>query len=84
MWYINKKDFIFWFQDIEFTRMLKKIKLPDSGGLEAAAADFGAQRAAIIASAPPAIPAQSFGGNDLQNVKSKEVSKDDDDEDELC
>ena len=34
--------------DIEFTRMLKKITLPDSGGLQAAAADFGAKRAAII------------------------------------
>jgi len=28
--------------------MVKKIKLPDSGGLEAAAANFGAQRAAEI------------------------------------
>jgi hypothetical protein len=34
--------------DIEFTRMLKKIKLPDSGGLQAAAADFGAKRAAAM------------------------------------
>jgi hypothetical protein len=33
--------------------MLKKIKLPDSGDLEAAAADFGAQRAAILASEAP-------------------------------
>jgi hypothetical protein len=39
--------------DIEFTRMVKKIKLPDSGDLEAAAANFGAQRAAILASATP-------------------------------
>ena len=39
--------------DIEFTRMVKKIKLPDSGDLEAAAANFGAQRAAILASAAP-------------------------------
>lgn len=35
--------------DIEITRMIKKIKLPDSDGLQAAAARFGAQRAAAMA-----------------------------------
>jgi len=37
--------------DVEITRMLKKIKLPDSEGLQAAAARFGAQRAAALAKA---------------------------------
>ncbi len=35
--------------DVEITKMLKKIKLPpESGGLQAAAAQFGAQREAAM------------------------------------
>lgn len=41
--------------DVEFTRMIKDIKLPEGEGLEAAAANFGAQRAAVAA--PAAEPA---------------------------
>jgi len=59
--------------DIEFTRMLKKIKLPDSGGLQAAAADFGAKRAAAI---------NLTSG--ISSVREVFPIKDNDDEDDLC
>ena len=73
--------------DIEFTRMIKKIKLPDTGGLEAAAADFGAQRAAMMASAAPKpLPEAEPEPDVVEEQKHLEtkVEADDDDEDELC
>lgn len=53
--------------DVEFTIMARDIKLPEGGsGLEAAAAAYGAQRAAATApSGPPqapAAPAEASGG----------------------
>jgi len=60
--------------DVEITRMFKKIKLPDSNGLEAAAAKFGAQRAAAISAA-----AAVDNNNDLLD---EEVPVDE--EDQLC
>ena len=68
--------------EIEFTRMIKKIKLPDSGGLEAAAADFGAQRVAIIASATPE-PTLKKVEPEVNEVEKLE-KKDDEDDEELC
>jgi outer membrane biosynthesis protein TonB len=74
--------------DIEFTRMIKKIKLPDTGGLEAAAADFGAQRAAMMASAAPKpAPEPEPEVDVVEEQKKLETKADadaDDDEDELC
>ena len=71
--------------EIEFTRMIKKIKLPDSGGLEAAAADFGAQRAAIIASTAPK-PTFMDVEQEVDEVTEQEKleKKDEDEEEELC
>ncbi len=68
-------------------RMIKKIKLPDSGGLEAAAADFGAQRAAIIASAAPAavVEPEPEPEVDVFAEQKKLETKDEEEEDEeLC
>lgn len=72
--------------DIEFTRMIKKIKLPDSGGLEAAAADFGAQRAAVIASAvpKPKVEEPEPEVDVVTDQKKLETREDEDEEDELC
>lgn len=67
--------------DIEFTRMLKKIKLPDSADLEAAAANFGAQRAAALAAAPPPPTAADDGP---EAVVEEQKKLEEEDEDELC
>ena len=63
--------------------MLKKIKLPDSDGLEAAAADFGAQRSAVLASAPPPVaPAAPVKGPEVAEEQKKLETEED--EEELC
>ena len=76
--------------EIEFTRMIKKIKLPDADGLEAAAADFGAQRAAVMASAAPPKPEPEPEPQpepdvleEQKELEAKDANNDDDD-DELC
>ena len=81
--------------DIDFARLAKSIVLPDSAGLEAAAAKLGAERAAVaekekaaaIAAkaatssiAPPEVVAQEE--RSLEQEKSHD--HEDDEEDDLC
>jgi len=78
--------------DIDFARLAKQIVLPDSAGLEAAAAKLGAERAAVAkkekedaAAAPTPIVSSSVDTPEevIEQQKTLE-EEEEDDEDDLC
>lgn len=75
--------------DIDYARLAKQIPLPDSGGLEAAAAALGAKRVEATAgatakAAPEPEEEVHEEQKELENSASKSDKDDDDDDDELC
>ena len=80
--------------DIDFARLAKQIVLPDSEGLEAAAAKLGAERAAVAKKEKEEKDATKAATNVASSVdtpeevidqqKTLEEEDDDDDEDDLC
>ena len=79
--------------DIDFARLAKQIVLPDSGGLEAAAAKLGAERAAVAkkekeeaAGSIPALANNSSVDTPQEVIEQQKALEEDDDEDEdgLC
>jgi len=72
--------------DIEFARMaVKDIPLPDTGGLEAAASQFGAQRAeASVIETKPKQAEEQISSNESPILDEQKQLEEDDDEDDLC
>ena len=70
--------------DIDFARLAKLIPLPDSGGLEAAAAKLGAERAAVAEKEKAAKIAADPRSTPASQVAEEQKSLEEDDEDELC
>ncbi|TRY79242.1 hypothetical protein TCAL_01972 [Tigriopus californicus] len=84
--------------DVEFTKMVKDIKIPEGtgGDLEAAAAAFGAQRAAVIAAAEEPSKGTNETNFGVDPLEPEELGKtvgqreeelkneEEEDEDELC
>ena len=75
--------------DVDFARLAKHIPLPDSGGLEAAAAKLGKERMAVAEAekATKAASAPTAAAQVAKEEKALEENKpvvDDSDEDDLC
>ena len=75
--------------DIDFARLAKQIKLPDSDAFDAAAAKLGAERSVVVekekkAAAKQRAEASSAMQPEEVTEEQKKLEESDDDEEDLC